>query len=67
MKKLATITNENGIDLVISFDGNQLFAEGFGLPTEQIGGSFQTEDQAAEYIQDSYNNGWNLTWAAVAE
>ncbi len=66
MKKIATITNEDGLDICISFDGQQLFAESFGEPTYQIGCSFASEQEAAEYIQDSYSSGWSLTWEAVA-
>ena len=65
MKKMATITGENGEEITISFEGgsNMLYTESFGEPTTQVGPQFRGEEQAAEYIQDSWGRNWNLTWA----
>jgi hypothetical protein len=65
MKKMATITGENGKEVTISFEteSNMLYTESLDEPTTQVGPQFASEEQAAEYIQDSWGGNWNLNWA----
>lgn len=64
MKPLANITNENGLAITISYDevACHLYTEAFGEPTEEVGPKFSSENEAANYIQDSWGRNWNLTW-----
>lgn len=67
MKKLATIMGENGNRITLSYDGTHIIMEEFGEPALESGPEMATEEDAAEYIHDSWGSGWDLTWAAVAE
>lgn len=56
MKTLATITGDNEEAITLSFDPTtgHLYTESFGEPTMEVGPQFASEQQAADYIQDSY-------------
>lgn len=64
MKPLATITNENDTVITLSYDPawERLFSECDSEPTMEVGPKLRSEQAAIEYIQDSYSNGWQLTW-----
>lgn len=66
MKKLATITGENGNRITLSYDGTHIIMEEFGEPAIESGPYLATEEAAAEYIQDSWGRNWDLTWAEVS-
>jgi hypothetical protein len=64
VKELATITNEAGLKITLSYEpiAGQLFTEAYGEPTMEVGPFFASEQAAIDYIQDSWGHGWNLTW-----
>lgn len=65
MKKIATITGENGETITISYDATteHLYTESFGEPTMEVGPRLSDEASAAQYVQDSWGREWNLAWA----
>ena len=54
---MATIEGEDGDTITLWYAEGVLHAD-----ETVIGPEFASEEQAAQYIHDSYGRGWNLTW-----
>jgi hypothetical protein len=65
MKSLATIKGENNETITLSYDetAQQIYADSIETPTTEVGPRLESEEKAAEWIQDSYGHTeWQLDW-----